>query len=157
MSFMAIQRATVEWAVANKDKVLKAVQDEAPVGKTRQLEMFGSPDGSKTLKSSLKAKATGRLGSTTITITAGVSYALIIRDGHGIIVPKKAKVLHWVDENGQDVFAMQVGPTQPNPYPQRGWDKVREEVREDLTQRMTKAALSELLSTAKLGGLLTRL
>jgi hypothetical protein len=157
VSFMAIQRATIEWAVANKDKVLKAVIDAAPEGKTRQLEMFGSADSGRTLKGSMKAKATGRLGSTSITITAGVSYALIIRDGHGIIVPKKAKVLHWVDETGQDVFTMRVGPTQPNPYPQRGWDKVREEVRGDLTRRMTEAALSELLSTAKLGGFITRL
>jgi hypothetical protein len=158
--FKSVGMAHVAWAVANKDKIANAVREEAPQGGTRQLTLFSSvsgQDATTTLKASIRGRSSGRLGSVSIEVLAGVSYAVIIRDGHGIIVPKKAKVLHWVDENGNDVFAMQTGPVAANPYPARGWKKVSEEVKHDLAKRTANAAVQELLETAKGGGMLTRL
>ena len=36
--------------------------------------------------------------------------------GHGVIRPVRAKVLHWRDRGGADVFAREVGPVPPNPF-----------------------------------------
>ncbi len=146
-------RAAVEWSVAWKDKLADAVREEAPVGGTRQLAMFGSVDASTTLRASLRGRSRGRLDLVIIEVVSRVSYALIIRDGRGTIVPKKAKVLHWVAEDGSDVFAMSSGPVAPNPYPRRAWAKIGDEVRGDLAKRVARAAMTDLLQTAKKGGL----
>jgi hypothetical protein len=151
--FKAIQTAMVEWGVAWKDVIADAVRGEAPVGGAKQLDLLGGSGDSQTLKTSLRGRATGRAGQVTIEILAGVSYALIVRDGRGVVVPVNAQVLHWVDDAGEDVFRMTAAAIDPNPYPTRGYEKVRAAVEADLGQRLAKAALSELLATAKAGGM----
>ena len=157
MSFKAVQKAMVEWAVTNQAVVVEAVRHEAPEGPKRQLEMFSTKDASTTLKASIRGRVRGRTDNVRIEVLAGVSYALIIRDGRATVVPKNAKVLHWVDEEGRDVFAMKSKAVPPNPYGHRGWERVRKEVRADLARRVGEAALKDLLKTAQAGGMQTRL
>jgi hypothetical protein len=151
--FGAITKASIEWAVAWKDRVADAVRSEAPVGGTRQLSMFSGKDDSTTLQASIRGRASGRVGGAMLEVLAGVSYALIIRDGRGIVVPVNAQVLHWVDEEGQDVFSMTSKAVEPNPYGERGWEKVKAEAMADLGRRLAKAATAELLATARAGGM----
>lgn len=42
--------------------------------------------------------------------------AKILEYGRGEVVPIKKKVLHWVDDSGNDVFSMYSGPTQAQPH-----------------------------------------
>lgn len=37
-------------------------------------------------------------------------YANIVNSGHGVIVPRRAKILSWVGRKGVRIFAMRVGP-----------------------------------------------
>jgi len=155
--FRAIQSALAEWSVKMLPVLVEAVRKEAPSGGTRQLAMFSGQDAMTTLAASIRGRARGTAGTARMEVLAGVSYAIIIRDGRGTVVPKKAKVLHWVNEAGEDVYAMSSGPVAANPYPARGYAKVRDQIRADLRDRMAQAAVQELLQTAKSGGMLTRL
>jgi hypothetical protein len=153
MQYPSIARAIVEWGVFNLPRLVTAVKDEAPQGGTRQLAMFSGRDAATTLKGSIRGRTRGTATKLRMEILSGVSYAIIVRDGHGIITPKKAKVLHWVDADGNDVFRMSVGPVAANPFPKRGYAKVGPEIKADLRRRVAAAALNELIQTAKKGGM----
>lgn len=62
------------------------------------------------------------LAQTSGRITLGITakYARDVIDGHGVIVPTRKKVLHWVDSNGKDVFVTRVGPVPGNNFVLRG-------------------------------------
>lgn len=41
----------------------------------------------------------------------------IVEHGRGLVLPKKGKVLHWIDKHtGEDVFATKSGPVDPDPW-----------------------------------------
>lgn len=42
--------------------------------------------------------------------------AAIIEFGHGVIRPVKAKMLHWFDKAGNEIWARKVGPVPPRPF-----------------------------------------
>jgi HK97 gp10 family phage protein len=52
---------------------------------------------------------------------AAIPYAAQVEFG-GTIVPKNAKMLHWVDESGNDVFAKSVTQV-ARPYLRPAWDE----------------------------------
>lgn len=64
----------------------------------------------------LRDKPVGRVGT-------NVRYARYVHNGTGIygprgqmIVPKRAKVLHWRDRGGKDVFSARSRGMKPNPF-----------------------------------------
>lgn len=48
-------------------------------------------------------------------ILATVNYAAVVHQGHGVILPRRAKALHW-RSRGRDVFAARVGPVAGRPF-----------------------------------------
>ena len=77
-----------------------------------------------------------------VAVGTDVVYAAIQEFG-GVIVPKKAKMLHWVGEGGIDIFAHSV-TIKPHPYLRPAWDenesKMIQEVKNSLTQLIETAA-----------------
>lgn len=83
---------------------------------------------------------TGQLGSTlyhlvqpgenwfNIEIVSPQFYAYWVINGRGWVYPVKAKWLHWITKNGEDVFAKQARPSAPNDFPGRGWERAQSHV-----------------------------
>jgi len=58
-----------------------------------------------------------KTSSDSITIgSAKEKLFLILEYGRAEVRPNKKKVLHWVDDSGQDVFVMYSGATTPQPH-----------------------------------------
>lgn len=151
---MSFTTAIARWATAQKNVILEAVRSEAPVGKAKQLDLFGGVGESQSLATSLKSRAIGRLGMARIEVSSKLHYSVIVKEGHAEIRPVNAQALHWVDpDTGEDIFRMVSGPVPPNPYPQRGWDKVRTSVMKDLEKRTVEEGIAQLRSTIRKGGL----
>ena len=70
-----------------------------------------------------------------------VIYAAVMEFGK-VITPKKAKMLHWVDEAGNDVFARKV-TIKPHPYLRPAWDE-----KEDAMIQEVKDSLIDLIKAA---------
>ena len=68
-------------------------------------------------------------------------YAAIQEFG-GVVVPKKARLLHWVDEAGNDVFARKV-TIPPHPYLRPAWDE-----KEDAMIQEVKDSLIDTIKAA---------
>ena len=43
-------------------------------------------------------------------------WGVFVHEGHGVIVPVKAKMLRWINKAGTVVFAKRVKPVAANPY-----------------------------------------
>jgi hypothetical protein len=56
----------------------------------------------------------------------GFYYWQTVNDGRGPIVPREARVLHWVSKEGEDVFAMRAGPVAPRHMIQRALPVIRQ-------------------------------
>ena len=70
-----------------------------------------------------------------------VVYAAIQEFG-GVIVPKKAKMLHWVDEAGNSIVARKV-TIPPHPYLRPAWDE-----KEDAMIQEVKDSLIDMIKAA---------
>jgi hypothetical protein len=67
-------------------------------------------------------------GGFVIDVSSNQYYAKWVVEGRGWVYPVRAQVLHWVDESGEDVFAMYARPTEPNPFHERGWKRARPKI-----------------------------
>ena len=77
-----------------------------------------------------------------LAVGTNVVYAAIQEFG-GVITPKKAKVLHWVDrKTGEDVFASSAR-IPPHPYLRPAWDE-----QFDAMVKEVKRALTNLIKAA---------
>lgn len=150
---MSFVTAMAEWAAKHKQLVADAVRSEAPVGKTRQLDLFGGTGESQTLASSIHGRAIGRVGMAAIHILSPLNYSVIIKEGRAEVRPVKAQALHWIGDDGEDVFRMVSGAVAPNPYPQRAWERVGKQVKRDLEKRMSEEGVRQIRKSIKLGGL----
>lgn len=95
-----------EWWQTQSSELRKVVQATTPV------DLGG-------LKGSVNVK---RTGPKTGELYADASYAVVVHEGHGVILPRKpGGVLSWLDKlTGDRVFAKRVGPVAANPYLVRG-------------------------------------
>jgi len=95
-----------QWYADNAADLRKAVQAETPVD---QGGLRGSVNVSRT-------------GKRQAELFADASYAVVVHEGHGVILPRKpGGVLTWIDRlTGQRVFTKRVGPVAANRYLVRG-------------------------------------
>lgn len=97
--------------------VADAVQDEAP-GVTGYL------------KSKIDWRIVYLAGTTFESLViSGAFYTKWVLDGRGPVRPMRARALHWIDRGGADVFSMYSRATDPNPFHQRAWRNVRNDVK----------------------------
>jgi len=108
------------------DKVIEGLDFEKSVDKLTQSILL---DSAKLLIKLINEKAPKKSGeyarswgiqkTSSESITVGSPHEklfLILEYGRSKVTPKKKKVLHWVDDSGQDVFVMYSGATQPQPH-----------------------------------------
>lgn len=61
------------------------------------------------------------LSSESVVVGSTEEYALYLEYGRGEVLPKNAKMLHWIDPNtGKDVYAKRSGPVEPTAFFERG-------------------------------------
>lgn len=95
------------WIKNNRTDVRRAVQDKTPVD-------LGGLKGS--VNTRVMAKE-GPLGTDVLRVEANAEYAAPVHQGHGLITPKNASVLSWLDRlTGQRVFAKFVRPVKGRPF-----------------------------------------
>ena len=96
-----------QWYRTQSGPLRRAIQDETPVGQGG-------------LKGSVNVRRVP--GKREAQAYADASYAVVVHEGHGVIVPRKpGGVLTWLDKlTGKRVYTRRVGPVAPNPYLVRG-------------------------------------
>jgi len=67
------------------------------------------------LRQSIQDELIPRPPKLTVRVSAPVNYAKVHHEGHGVIRPRRKKVLAW-KEGGKTVFAKRVGPVAGNPF-----------------------------------------
>lgn len=95
-----------QWYASNATELRRTVQAETPVD-------HGGLRGSVNVR---------RSGDREAQLFADASYAVVVHEGHGVILPRKpGGVLTWLDRlTGERVFTRRVGPVKANPYLVRG-------------------------------------
>ena len=111
-----MENAFLRIMTAGALKTIELAEEKAPVAK------YGDNRG--TLRKSFKKAKITHEG---FTVYTDAEFAPYVEFGTGIfsthpaaprkpIRPKNAKVLHWVGEHGEDVFAMEVKGQKPQPF-----------------------------------------
>lgn len=62
------------------------------------------------LRASIEVDVVHKGGIAGVRIGSRLPYARLHHDGHGMIIPHRAKMLSWQAKNGRQVFARRVGP-----------------------------------------------
>lgn len=125
------------------NKIIETIENTArPLTPRRSGRLIGGYK--KARKLSTPRTLRGQVGSVGIAKGGITDYAPFVHFGtglfgprHRLIVPKKAKVLHWV-QNGQDVFARSSKGQRPNPYFQKALDKSRFAVDREVIKGLQK-------------------
>jgi len=68
------------------------------------------------LRQSIDFELVSRPPELTARVFAPVDYAEVVHEGHGVIVPRRAKVLRWRGRDGEYHYARRVGPVAGNPF-----------------------------------------
>ena len=115
--------------------VLAALRAEAPYRAAPP-----GADDHRHLRDSFSAKRNTGLGGVQVLFTSDVPQATFLLEGtrgHGSLTP--GKPLHWLDADGEDVFAMYVRGISKNRFNERAWMRVGPVVLAELVDAMRGA------------------
>lgn len=119
------------------------INAQAAPGSTvyRQMQRIGSttatvarlkaPVDTGRLRQSIQTDMISRPPRLTARVSAPVNYAVFVHEGHGLILPRRARILSWVQRGGRRVFARRVRPVAGRPF-------LTDAVREVTGKRVTR-------------------
>ncbi len=109
-----------------KEKVAKGAEEIANQAKSLQ-EQYIRNNGSIHTGRLLSSIYIFHTGDMTYTVGTTIShfYPLCIENGRGAVRPVRAKALHYITKNGQEVFSQYSSPTTPKPFVQPAYDKLK--------------------------------
>jgi len=122
-----MELANLGWKVADDIGRIAAdaVREEAPLGRTGALK--------RTIHHVVAIVA--RLGGGfSVNVVSPQKYTGWVIEGRGVVRPVRARCLHWISKSGEDVFAMRAGPTEPDPFHERGWRRAEPLIRDRWTE-----------------------
>jgi len=112
------------------DLIVEEMRAEAPIGLSGKL------------RQNIVRRIHPRGDGFVVEVVSGMFYTKWVIYGRGWVYPKRRKVLRWVSYQptyargraarpatpGPVVFARRAGPTQPNPFHLRGWERAEQKV-----------------------------
>lgn len=74
----------------------------------------------------------------TVHIKNTSKHAFVVEYGHAMIFPKRARVLHWQDLSGEDIFTRYTRAVMPMHYFRDAMERAKREFKEDVVKSITK-------------------